>query len=66
MKVHVTDIATAGSRVCETDLGVQVCSVEVNLTTILMNYIASLFDTVFKHTESGWIRNLEDKLRLGT
>ena len=61
VKVHVADITTAGSRICETNLGIQIRSVEIDLTTILMDDIARLLDAVLKHAVSRWVRDLRGK-----
>jgi hypothetical protein len=58
VKIHVTDITAAGGGVCETNLGIQICSVEIDLTTILMDDIARLLDAVFKHTVSRRVGDL--------
>lgn len=61
VKVHVTDITAAGSRVCETNLGVQICSVEIDLTTIFVDDITRLLDTVLKYAVSRRVSDLETK-----
>ena len=63
VKVHMTNIATAGGRVCETNLSIQICPVEVNLTTVLVDDIARLLDAVLEHTEGRWVRDLGEKIR---
>ena len=58
MKVHMTNIAATGSRVRETDLGIQICTIEINLTTVFMDDIACCLDAVLKHAEGRWVRDL--------
>ena len=58
MKVHVTNIATTGGRVRETNLSVQVRTIEVDLTTILVGDVARYLDAVLEHTESRWVCDL--------
>ena len=41
MEVHVADIASTRSRVCKADLSVEVCTIKVNLTAVLVNDFAS-------------------------
>lgn len=62
----MANITAACGRVRETNLGIQIRSVEVDLTTILMDDIARLLDAVLKHTVGGWVRDLGDKIRPGT
>ena len=42
VEVHVADIASTGRRVRETDLGVQVRTVEVDLAAVLVDDVARL------------------------
>ena len=58
----MTDITATSSRICETNLGVQICSVEIDLTTIFMDDVARLFDAVLKHTVGRWVRDLGEKV----
>ena len=51
MEVHVADIASTRSRVCKTDLSVEVCTIKVNLTAVLVNDFASILNSVLKDTE---------------
>lgn len=63
MEVHVTDITTTDSRIRESDLGIQIRSVEIDLTAILMYDVARFLHTVFKHAVSRWVRDLRDNVR---
>ena len=65
MKVHVTNIATAGGRVRKTNLSIQIRSVEVNLTTVFVYDIARCLDTVLEHTEGGWVCDLRNRVKPG-
>ena len=51
MEVHVADIASTRSRVCKTDLSVEVCTIKVNLTAVLVNDFASILNSILKDTE---------------
>ena len=51
VEVHVANIATACSRVCKADLSIEIGTVEIDLTTVLMNDLAGCLNTVFKDTE---------------
>ena len=42
VEVHMADVATASRRVRKTNLGIQVGTVEVHLSAIFMNNLASL------------------------
>lgn len=66
MKVHVTDITATCGRIRKTNLGIQICSIEVDLTAILMDDTARLLDAVLKHAVGRWVRDLGDKVGLGT
>ena len=66
VKVHMANITPTCGRVCETNLGIQIRSVEINLTTILVDNIARLLDTVLEHAVSRWVCNLGDRMRPGT
>ena len=58
VKIHVANITTAGSRVGQTNLCVEVGTVEVNLTAVVVDDIASVLDTRLKHSESRGIGDL--------
>ena len=58
MKVHVTNITAAGGRIRETDLSIQIRTIEVDLTTILVDDIARRLDAVLEHAEGRWVRYL--------
>lgn len=66
VKVHVANVTAAGGRVRETDLSIQIRSVKVDLTTVLMDYIARLLDAVLEHTEGRWVCDLGNKMGSGT
>ena len=66
VKVHMTNIAAASGRVRETNLSIQVCSVEVYLASVFMDDIARLLDAVLKHTESRRVCDLGNKMKPGT
>ena len=58
MKVHVTNIATTCGRVRETNLSIQIRTIEVDLTTILVDDIARHLDAVLEYAESRWVCDL--------
>lgn len=62
----MTNITTAGGRVGEADLSIQIRSVEVDLTTVTMDDVARLPDAVLEHAKCRWIRDLGNEIRLGT
>lgn len=80
MKIHMADISTTGSRICGTNLGIQVGTVEVYLTTVVMDDLTSLhrmvknwkrgkretycLDAVFEYTEGRRIGDLQ-RIRFG-
>ena len=66
VKVHVAYITTTSCGVRETNLGIQIRSVEVDLSTICVDNIARLLDAVLEHTISGWVCDLRNKVRPGT
>jgi hypothetical protein len=66
VEVHVANITTTSGRVRETNLCIQVRSVEVDLTTVLMDDIARLLDAILKHTVGRWVRDLGDDVRPGS
>jgi hypothetical protein len=66
VKVHMTNIAAASGRVRETNLSIQVCSVEVYLAAVFMDDIARLLDAVLKHTEGRRVCDLGNKMKPGT
>lgn len=65
MKVHVAHVTTASCRVRKTNLGIQIRSVEVDLSTICVDNIARLLNAVLEHTVGGWVCNLGDDIRPG-
>ena len=66
VKVHMTNITTAGGRVGEADLSIQIRSVEVDLTTVTMDDVARLPDAVLEHAKCRWVCDLRNEIRLGT
>ena len=66
MKVQVAHITATDSGVRETDLGVQVRAVKIDLATILVDDIAHLLDTVLEHPIGGGVRDLVDGMKPGT
>ena len=65
MKVHVANIATAGGRVRETNLSIQIRSIEVDLTTVFVDDITRRLDAVLEHTKGRWVCDLRNGVRLG-
>jgi hypothetical protein len=63
MKVHMANVTTASSGVRETNLSIQIRSVEIDLTTIFMDDIASFLDAVLEHAEGRWVCDLGNKIR---
>ena len=66
MKVHMTNITTAGGRVRQTNLSIQIRSVEIHLATICVDDIACLLDAVLEYAEGRWVCDLGDEIRPGT
>ena len=62
----MTNIAAASGRVCETNLSIQICSVEVYLAAVFMDDIARLLDAVLEHTEGRRVCDLGNKMKPGT
>ena len=58
MEVHVADIASTRSRVCKADLSVEVRTIKVNLTAVLVKDFASILNSVLKDTERRRVRDL--------
>ena len=59
----MADVATACCRVRETNLSIQIRSIEVDLTTVFVDDVARHLDTVLEHTESGWVCDLGNRVR---
>jgi len=60
MKVHVTNVATAGGRVRETNLSIQIRSIEINLTTVFVDDITRCLDAVLEHTKGRRVCDLKN------
>ena len=65
MKVHMANIATAGGRVREANLSIQIRSIEINLTTVFVDDVTRCLDTVLEHTEGRRICDLRKKSETG-
>jgi len=66
VKIHMANITTASGRICETNLSIQIRSIKVYLTTILMDNLARLLNAVLKHTKGRRVCDLGNKMRVGT
>ena len=62
----MANVATASGRVRETDLSIQIRSIEVDLTAVCVDNITRFLDAVLEHTEGRWVCDLGYKLRPGT
>ncbi len=50
VKVQVTNICTDNARVCKTHLGIHICPVHIDQTSVFVDNIHNLADALFKHT----------------
>jgi len=55
MEVQMTNICSNETWRSETELGIHVCTVHVNLSSILMNNIANTLGILLEHTVSRWV-----------
>lgn len=55
MEVQMTNICSNKTWGSETELSVHVCTVHVNLSSILMNSIANTLDILLEYTVSRWV-----------
>jgi hypothetical protein len=58
VKVEMTHVTAAHSRVREANLSVQVRTVKIDLATILVDYLARFLDAVLEHTKRRRVCNL--------
>jgi len=58
VQVQVADITTTSSRISQSNLSIQVGAIQIDLSTIVVNYLTSILDAFFKDTKGRWIGNL--------
>lgn len=51
-------ISTTDGRIRQTNLGIQVRTIQVHLSTVLMDYFACIYDAIFKDTKRRRVRDL--------
>lgn len=52
MQVEVTNVSATNKRIGQTDLSVQVGTIQVNLTAILVNDVTGLLHAILEHAKS--------------
>ena len=57
VEVHVQNIRTDFSGLRDADQGIQICTIHVNLATMMMDDVANLGQCFFKNTVGGRISN---------
>ena len=57
VEVHVQNIRTDFSGLRDADQGIQICTINVNLSTMVMDDVANLGQRFLKNTVGGWISN---------
>ena len=55
VQIEVRDVGTVLAGLCETDLGVEICAIKINLTTVLVDGGADFADLVFEHAMGGGV-----------
>jgi len=65
VKVHMTDITTTGSRVGQTYLSVEISSVQVYLTSVVVNDLAGLLrcQSCFYYLPRYYTHTLDSRLK---
>ena len=58
VQVHVADVTAADRRVCQTNLGVEVRAVQIDLSAIFVNDLTRVLHTVLENSEGRRVRNL--------
>lgn len=58
VQVHVADITTAYSGIGQTDLGIEVGTIQVHLTTVVMDDLTSILYTMLEDTKGRGVRDL--------
>ena len=51
MQVHVADVTAADGRVCQTDLRIEVGTVQIDLTPVIVDDLARVLHTVLENSE---------------
>src|SRR5436309_1660950 len=64
VQVQVAYVRANVARAAETDLGVHVCAVHVNLAAMLMDDLANLLDRFLENPVCRWIRHHQRGQRL--
>ena len=55
MQIQVGYIATEFARLTNSDHCIEVGTIDIHLTAVIMNDLANFFDALFKHAMSGGI-----------
>jgi len=58
VQVHVANVASTGRRVGQANLSVKIGTVEINLTAVLVDNVASVLNSRLEHSESRRVGDL--------
>ena len=59
VQVHVAHVGAQFGRAHQADLGIEVCTIEINLPAMVMNDLADIDDRLFEHAVGGGIGDHE-------
>jgi len=62
VEVEMAHVSTTSGGIRQPNLSIQVCTIQVHLSTVLMNNLACLCNTIFEYTKCRRVRDLGNTL----